>query len=61
MVIAFFLFETFKEDVLEEVIPITSYASTVRRNIIDIACKIVKDRPWNYPKNIASSHEHLQN
>jgi len=42
MVIAFFLFETFKEDVLEEVIPITSYASTVRRNIIDIACKIVK-------------------
>ncbi|MEA3436848.1 MAG: IS1380 family transposase [Thermodesulfobacteriota bacterium] len=42
MVIAFFLFETFKEDVLEEVIPIRSYASTVRRNIIDIACKIVK-------------------
>jgi hypothetical protein len=42
MVIAFFLFETFKEDVLEEVMPITSYASTVRRNIIDIACKIVK-------------------
>jgi hypothetical protein len=42
MVIAFFLFETFKKDVLEEVIPITSYASTVRRNIIDIACKIVK-------------------
>lgn len=42
MVIAFFLFETFKEVVLEDVIPITSYASTVRRNIIDIACKIVK-------------------
>jgi hypothetical protein len=42
MVIAFFLFETFKKDVLKEVIPITSYASTVRRKIIDIACKIAK-------------------
>lgn len=42
MVIAFFLFETFKEDVLSEVIPVTSYATTVRRKIVDIAAKIVK-------------------
>ena len=42
MLIAFFLFETFKEDVLHEVIPITSYATTVRRQVIDIAAKIVK-------------------
>jgi hypothetical protein len=42
MLIAFFLFETFKEDVLQEVIPITSYAATVRRQVIDIAAKIVK-------------------
>jgi hypothetical protein len=42
MVIAFFLFETFKEDVLSEVIPVTSYATTVRRKIVDLAAKIIK-------------------
>jgi hypothetical protein len=42
MVIAFFLFETFKEDVLEEVLPVTSYATTVRRKALDFAAKIVK-------------------
>ncbi len=42
MLMAFFLFETFKEDVLQEVIPVTSYASTVRRHVLDIAAKIVK-------------------
>ena len=42
MLIAFFLFETFKEDVLSEVIPVTSYATTVRRKAVDFAAKIVK-------------------
>jgi hypothetical protein len=42
MVIGFFLYETFKEDVLAEVIPVTSYATTVRRKIIDVAVKIIK-------------------
>ena len=41
MLIAFFLSETFKEDVLKDVIPITSYATTVRRKIIDVAGKII--------------------
>jgi hypothetical protein len=41
MLIAFFLFESFKQDVLEDVIPVTSYATTVRRKLIDIAAKIV--------------------
>jgi len=41
MLIAFFLSETFKEDVLMDVIPITSYATTVRRKVIDIAGKII--------------------
>lgn len=40
--IAFFLFETFKEDVLSEGIPVTRYATTVRRKIVDIAAKIIK-------------------
>ena len=42
MLIAFFLHQTFKEDVTAEIIPITSYATSVRRKIIDIAAKIVK-------------------
>ncbi len=42
MVISFFLFEAFKEDVLEDVIPIESYATTVRRKALDFAAKIVK-------------------
>jgi len=42
MVIAFFLYETFKEDVLVGVIPVTACPTTVRRKIIDIAAKIVK-------------------
>ena len=41
MLIAFFLFESFKQDVLKDVIPVTSYATTVRRKFIDIAAKIV--------------------
>jgi hypothetical protein len=42
MLIAFFLSETFKEDVLVEVLPVTSYATTVRRRVIDIAAKVVR-------------------
>ena len=42
MLISFFLFETFKEDVTAELIPITSYATYVRRKIVDIAAKIVE-------------------
>jgi hypothetical protein len=41
MLISFFLFETFKEDVLEEVLPVVSYATTVRRKVVDFAAKII--------------------
>ena len=41
MLISFFLFETFKEDVLEEILPVTSYATTVRRKVVDFAAKII--------------------
>jgi len=39
--IAFFLYESFKEDVCSEIVPVTAYPTTLRRKIIDIACKIV--------------------
>jgi len=42
MAVAFFLFECFKEDVTEPVLPITSYATTLRRKAIDFAAKIVR-------------------
>ncbi len=41
MLISFFLFETFKEDVLEEILPVASYATTVRRVVVDFAAKII--------------------
>jgi hypothetical protein len=37
--VALFLYETFKEDVCIPVVRLTSYATTVRRRVIDIAAK----------------------
>lgn len=40
--VAFFLYETFKEDVCGEVVPLTAYPTTVRRRVFDQAGKIVR-------------------
>jgi len=42
MLLSFFLFETFKEDTLRDVVPVASYAQTVRRKLVDVAAKIVR-------------------
>lgn len=42
MCISYFLFLSFHEDVISDIIPIGSYATTVRRKVFDIAGKIVK-------------------
>ncbi len=42
MAVAFFLYEAFKEDVTEPVVPIPSYATTLRRKVIDFAAKVVR-------------------
>jgi hypothetical protein len=42
MMVAYDLYEAFKEDVSFEVIPIGSYATTFRRKLIDVAGKIVR-------------------
>lgn len=42
MLLSFFLFESFKADVLSEISSEKSYASTIRRKVIDIAGKIIK-------------------
>lgn len=41
MLTAFFLYEAFKEDVCAPVVAVSSYATTLRRKIIDIAGKVV--------------------
>ena len=42
MVTGFFLFEAFKHDVCQPVVPVTAYATTVRRQLLDVAGKIVR-------------------
>lgn len=42
MLLAFFLFESFKEDVAAPVVPVTAYATRVRRTLIDVAGKLVR-------------------
>jgi hypothetical protein len=42
MLVAFFLYETFKEDVCSPVVEVSAYATTVRRKVIDIAAKLVQ-------------------
>jgi hypothetical protein len=41
MAIAFFLFESFKEDMNNDAIPTTWYPETFRRRFMDVAGKIV--------------------
>lgn len=42
MVIGFFLFESYKQDVLKDIIPLTAYATTVRRRAVDFAAKVIR-------------------
>ena len=42
MVLSFFLFESFKSDILAGVAPAGCYATTVRRKVLDVAAKIVR-------------------
>lgn len=42
LLLAFFLYECFKEDVCAGVVPLESYPTTLRRRVIDVAAKIVR-------------------
>ena len=55
MVITHFIFETYKRDVTNEVIPVNSYPNTFRRKIIDFATKITSSAGYvilNVPRTI---------
>lgn len=60
MVVAFFLFECFKEDVCGEVVPVEAYATTLRRRLIDVAAKIVRHAGKIILKVAAAAMEQLQ-
>ena len=60
MLVAFFLFECFKEDVCEEVIPVEAYATTLRRRLIDVAAKIVRHGGKIILKVATAAMEQLQ-
>ena len=42
MLLSFFVFECFKQDSLQDILPLPSYATTVRRKLVDIAAKVVR-------------------
>jgi len=60
MLVAFFLFECFKEDVCGEVMPVEAYATTLRRRLIDVAAKIVRHAGKIILKVAATAMEQLQ-
>ena len=41
MLLGFFLFEAFKEDVSEPVVPVKAFPTTLRRRLVDVAAKVV--------------------
>jgi len=59
MVLAFNLFEAFKEDVSGEVIPKVCYATTVRRQLVDIAVKVVRTSGQVILKLTQATYERL--
>jgi hypothetical protein len=59
MLIAFFLYETFKEDVCAPVVALSSYATTLRRRILDVAGKIVSHAGKTVLKVTISAWESL--
>jgi hypothetical protein len=57
--LAFFLFESFKRDVSEDIVPITAQATRVRREIVDFAAKIVQHAHETVLKVTAAVWERL--
>ena len=58
LVISHFIFETYKRDVTNEVVPISSYPNTFRRKIIDFAAKVTSGAGYvilNVPRMIFNS------
>ena len=59
MLLAFFLYEAFKEDVCGGVLEVTSYVTRIRRQVIDIAAKIIRTGGKTILKVTAATHRAL--
>ena len=60
MLVAFFLYESFKQDVCDPVVPLSCYATTLRRRILDVAGKIVRHAGQILLKVTTATWEQLQ-
>lgn len=60
LLVAFFLYEAFKEDVCSDVVPLESYPTTLRRTVIDVAAKIVRSAGRIVLKVTRAAWERLQ-
>jgi hypothetical protein len=58
--LAFFLFEAFKDDVTDLVVPETAYATTLRRRFLDVAGKLVNHAGRIVLKVTQSVLDHLK-
>jgi hypothetical protein len=60
MLLGFFLFEAFKEDVSEPVVPVKSFPTTLRRRLVDVAAKVVSHAGKTVLKVTATTMESLR-
>ncbi len=59
MLVAFFLYEAFKQDVCGDVVEVCSYVTRMRRRVIDIAAKIIRTGGRTILKVTAATHRAL--
>lgn len=59
LVITHFLFETYKFDVTDEVVPLKSYPNTFRRKLIDFAVKIVSHSRYKVLQVVKTDYNNL--
>lgn len=59
LVFSHFLFETYKQDISGDIIPITSYPNSFRRRLIDFACKVISKSGQNILKVTTSVFENI--
>jgi hypothetical protein len=60
MLVAFFLYECFKTDVVAPVVPVVSYPTRLRRTVIDFAAKIVRKSGRRILKVTAATWHNLR-
>ena len=60
MLLGFFLFEAFKEDVSEPVVPVKAFPTTLRRRLVDVAAKVVSHAGRTVLKVTAVAMESLR-